>query len=691
MFVGKLILIPFLVSCWLNRNMLDREKSPYLYQHRNNPVWWKPWGEDAFKEARKEDRPIFLSIGYSTCHWCHVMEKESFRDEDVAKVLNKNFVSIKVDREERPDIDKIYMEAVMGMGIRGGWPLTLVLTPELVPFWGGTYLPKDHLIMITKRIANSWSYQKDNIRKHGSEMIENLRERVPRKTDKTIIDGSIFQKAVLEMEKDFDGQYGGFGNAPKFPPTMRLRILIRMAHKEKNKDRKKAMMDIVEKTLMQMFKGGIYDHIGGGFHRYSVDDKWLVPHFEKMLYDNALLAIVFMEAYQLTQKELYSHLAREILHYVLRDMTDEQGGFYSAEDADSEGKEGIFYLWSWNEIKRILTKNEFVLARKTYKITKKGNYEGENLINLLHVKDKKLEKIFRSNVRTIQGKLFKARKRRVPPLKDDKILTAWNGLMITAMAKAYQIFQDQKYLNAATKAAGFIRKHLDKGNTLKRRYRLGESRFDAYLDDYAYLINALLILYESDFNKEWIVWARDLQRRQDEDLWVKSLGAYRFAKKSKDRIKETIDFEDSARPNSNGVSLSNLLHLYALTYEKEYLDKSKRLAAVQSHNIKRSLPYFAQSLIGLDYFQEKSKEIAIVGDYKHPVTQRMIELLQQNFYPYKGVAFTQQKADEKLSALISLLKDKEILSGRPTAYICKDKVCYRPTNTVQDFKRQLNW
>ena len=671
--------------------MLDQEKSPYLYQHRDNPVWWKPWGDDAFEKAKKEDKPIFLSIGYSTCHWCHVMEKESFEDEDVAKVLNKNFISIKVDREERPDIDKIYMEAVMGMGIRGGWPLTLVLTPELVPFWGGTYLPKDHLIMITKRVANSWSYQKDKIRKHGNKMVEILKDRIPQKTDKVIIKKDILTSAVKEIEESFDEQYGGFGKAPKFPPSMRLQMLIRMMHKEKNDDRKKEIMNIVEKTLNQMFKGGIYDHIGGGFHRYSVDDKWLVPHFEKMLYDNALLAVVFMEVYQITEKKVYSHIAEDILNYILRDMTDNQGGFYSAEDADSEGKEGIFYLWSLEEIKKILSADEFSLMQKTYKITQEGNFEGKNLINLLHMKDKKIKNVFDPNIRKIRNKLFNARKKRTPPFKDDKVLTAWNGLMISTMAKAYQVYQDKKYLNAAVKAAHFIKNHLDKGSTLKRRYRLGESRFDAFLDDYAYLINAFLMLYECSFDENWIVWAKDLQRRQDENLWEDSLGAYRFAKKNEDLIKQTIDFEDSARPNSNGVSLSNLLHLHALTYQEDYQVKSKRLAAIQFHNITRGLSYYAQTLIGLDYYTEKTKEIAIVGDLKHPVTQRMIELVQTNFYPNKGVAYTQEKASENLSNLISLLKDKEIQSGRPTAYICKDKVCYRPTNTVQDFKRQLNW
>ncbi|MCY4523460.1 MAG: thioredoxin domain-containing protein [Halobacteriovoraceae bacterium] len=670
--------------------MLKHEKSPYLFQHRDNPVWWHPWGEDAFAKARKKNLPIFLSIGYSTCHWCHVMEKESFRDEDVAKILNENFISIKVDREERPDVDKIYMDAVSMMGIRGGWPLTLVLTPELVPFWGGTYLPKDHLIMITKRIANSWSYQKDKIRKHSYKMIDIFNKQLPQKNDKKTISPGIFNKMINEMEQYYDEKYGGFGNAPKFPPSMRLRMLLRMIHKEKNSEQKIKMTNMVEKTLTQMYKGGIYDHVGGGFHRYSVDDKWLVPHFEKMLYDNALLAITYLEAYQVTQKKFYSNVAKEILHYVMRDMMNKDGGFYSAEDADSEGKEGVFYLWSNDEIKKILSEEEYNLMQETYKITQEGNHEGKNLINLIHMKEKNLPEVFDGKIRSIMKKLFTARKKRIHPLKDDKILTAWNGLMIASMAKAYQIFQEKKYLDAAIAAANFIKKHLDSDGELKRRHRLGESRFPAYLDDYAYLISALLILYESDFDKKWIIWAKDLQERQNKNLWVESLGAYRFAIKNKNLIRETIEFTDNAKPNSNGVSLDNLLHLHALTYEEDYLKKSERLAGVLAHNLRSPYAYFAKTISSLDYYQKKSKEIAIIGSIKHPVTQRMIELVQKSFYPYKGVAYSQQKAKEDLASLISVLEGKTILSGRPTAYVCRKKVCQRPVNTVYEFKRQLD-
>ena len=681
-------------------NKLKYEKGPYLLQHKDNPVWWQPWGEEALAMARKKDKPIFLSIGYSTCHWCHVMEKETFESVSVAKFLNENFISIKVDREERPDIDKIYMEAVQVMGVRGGWPLSVVLTPDLAPFWGGTYFPKDHFMKIMENIKNLWDNveEREKVKSRGVAIVEFLKKHSPKphhqgsKTFETAYE-TIYESAYKELQESFDERFGGFGRAPKFPPTMKLRLLMRMAAREENPERKGHMVKMAETTLIQMFKGGIYDHIGGGFHRYSVDDKWLAPHFEKMLYDNALLAMTYIEAYQLqlAPKELFAQVARETLDYVLLNMSDSEGGLHSAEDADSEGVEGLFYLWSFDEIKGHLSKEEFRLAQEIYAIVPKGNFEKKHILNLIHHKDNRvLETVFGPKIRAVRKKLHGIREKRIHPHKDDKVITAWNALMVTALAKGFQTFGEEKYLKAALKAAHFIKDKLDKGHhQLKRRYRGGEARFDAYLDDYAYLIEALLTLYESDFNTDWITWAQDLQKRQDKNLWVPSLGAYRFARESKDLIKETVDFNDSARPNSNAVSLLNLLRFYSFTYDDAYRDKAQLLIKAFEPYWKRYPLNLAQGLIALDFQRNHPKEIVILGDRKDPVAQRMIEMIQTNFYPNKALALASAKADETLSAIIPLFKNKTRLSGKLTAYVCQNKVCYPPVNTVEDFKSQL--
>ena len=663
-------------------NPLIFEASPYLLQHAHNPVHWYAWGNDAFEAARTAGKLILLSIGYSTCYWCHVMETESFEDEEVATTLNSRFIAIKVDREERPDLDKIYMDSVVAIGGRGGWPLTVFLTPDLHPVWGATYFPKDQFLSILGQISNIWITEPDAITESSMQLRKHLESQSNLTKGSTPLDETILQFAYDQFSASFDHQFGGFGKAPKFPPSMGLQILLRIHHRTGDSQ----PLKLVEKTLDRMAQGGMYDHLGGGFHRYSTDDQWLVPHFEKMLYDNALLAWTYLEAYQVTGKEMYSDIVHGILNYVLREMTDEQGGFYSAQDAGEIGEEGIFYLWSKEELKQHLTTEEWALFEKVYGITESGNVEGgRNVLALQEEYNWKIKE--HSLIESAHDKLMMARSQRSALLKDDKILTAWNGLMIATMAKAYQVLGEKTYLHAAQQATQFLKQHLTSNGKLLRRFREGEAAFNGYLDDYSYLIAGLLALYEADFDSAWIDWARELQTKQDEIFWDAQLGAYYYSRADDPNlIQRSVDLIDRTLPNSNAVSALNLLKLHDLTFKPGYQEKAKTLLAADSGRLARYPSAYAQTLIALDYHLDYAKEIAVIGPTHNELTQQILSWLRRSFIPNKtlGHALPEQ------NSTLALVANKPMIGGEPTVYVCENNVCKLPTSNLELVKQLIS-
>ena len=652
-------------------NRLIFEASPYLLQHAHNPVNWYAWGPEALEIAKAEGKIILLSIGYSTCYWCHVMEEESYENEHVAEVLNRDFIAIKVDREERPDLDKIHMDAVVAMRGHGGWPLNVFLTPDLEPFWGGSYFQKEQFLDILGQVRVVWGEEPEKIEQSGSQLSQYLKRQNQLVKGSVVLDEKVLKAAYDSLASSFEGEFGGFGWAPKFPPSMRLQLLLRIAHRTKEP----MALEMVEKTLDHMARGGIYDHLGGGFHRYSTDERWLVPHFEKMLYDNASLTWTYLEAYQVSGKPMYSSIARETLDYVLKEMTHAGGGFYSAQDAGEVGEEGAFYVWHTSELRKLLSPQEFSLFEKVYGLGEPNNFEeGAYILNLQDEYDWEIKAD--PLIRSAHHKLLTARQARPLPLKDDKILTAWNGLMIAAMAKANQVLGEARYLEAARRAAQFLKQNLVSDRGLLRRYRDGEATFDGYLDDYAYLISGLLTLYETDFDLSWIDWARELQAKQDQLLWNEQLGAYYFSRAGDPHlIRRSVDFVDGARPNSNAVSALNLLKLFALTFHTPYQDKAKALLAANGGNLSRHPGAFAQTLIALDYHLDRSKEIAVIGASNSADTQAVLSWLRSSFNPNKtlGAGHPEQ------SNTLALLARKPMIKGKTTVYVCEDTICKLPT------------
>ncbi len=663
-------------------NRLISEASPYLLQHAHNPVNWYAWGPEALETAKAESKIILLSIGYSTCYWCHVMEEESYESEQVAEILNRDFIAIKVDREERPDLDKIHMDAVVAMRGHGGWPLNVFLTPDLGPFWGGSYFQKEQFLDILDQIRTVWEKEPEKIEQSGSRLSQYLKTQNQLVKGPVVLDEKILKTGYGSLASSFDGEFGGFGWAPKFPPSMRLQLLLRIAHRT---DESMAL-EMVEKTLDHMARGGIYDHLGGGFHRYSTDERWLVPHFEKMLYDNASLAWTYLEAYQVSGKTMYSSVVREILDYVLKEMTHAGGGFYSAQDAGAVGEEGAFYVWHTSELRELLSPQEFSLFEKVYGLGEPNNFEdGAYILNLQDEYDWEIKA--NPLIRSAHHKLLVARQARPLPIKDDKILTAWNGLMIATMAKANQVLGEVRYLEAARHAAYFLKQNLVADRGLLRRYRNGEATFDGYLDDYAYLISGLLTLYETDFDLSWIDWARELQAKQDQLLWNQQLGAYYFSRAGDPHlIRRSVDFVDGARPNSNAVSALNLLRLFALTSHAPYQEKAKALLTANGGNLSRQPGAFAQTLIALDYHLDRSKEIAVIGASNNADTQAVLSWLQSSFNPNKtlGAGLPAQ------SDTLALLARKPMIKGKTTVYVCEDTICKWPTSDLTQVKRLVS-
>lgn len=673
-------------------NHLILEKSPYLLQHAYNPVEWYPWGNEAFVKAIKGDKPIFLSIGYSTCHWCHVMEKESFEDTEVAKLLNKAFVCIKVDREERPDIDKIYMNFCQMLTGSGGWPLTIIMTPEKKPFFAATYIPKQNkygrvgLLELIPQIQDLWLNKRDDILQSSENIASyflNLKAAMQDKSLDESIPGLTFER----LAQLFDLTNGGFGKSPKFPTMHRLYFLLRYYKRTKNE----YSLKMVEKTIKSMRAGGLWDHVGFGFHRYSTDGEWILPHFEKMLYDQALISIGCIETYQQTGNKLYRNITEDIFTYVLRDMTSSEGGFYSAEDADSEGVEGKFYTWTKDEIKKIFLKEKADAVIDIFNIGKasidKGSvlYISKSLEDIASKYNLSLEDL-NQLIQDVRKDMFENRKKRINPFKDDKILTDWNGLMISAFALGARVLEKKEYKNAAINAADFIiNKMITKEGNLLHRYRDGESGITANLDDYSFFIMGLIELYETTFDINYLKTALDLNKVMIENFWDNKHGGFYFTqndeKLSNFRQK---DIYDGAIPSGNSIALLNLIKLGRITANTELEEKAILITKAFSEIIEKSPEAYTQFISSFDFLIGPSYEIIIVGDSNSCETKYILKDINSRFIPNKIVIL---KPLENIKATImdisNYLKDFKMLNNKPTIYVCSNYTCKVPTNDIK--------
>jgi uncharacterized protein len=673
-------------------NRLIHEKSPYLLQHAHNPVDWYPWGEEAFEKSKKENKPIFLSIGYSTCHWCHVMEHESFENETIAKLMNDNFVCVKVDREERPDVDHIYMNAVMMLTGQGGWPLNLFLTPGLKPFYGGTYFAPDARYgrpgfpAVLEDVARAWKARPGEVEKAGKQLAEAIS-----KADSVGAGGPLDER-VLTLTRQycaqaFDSKEGGFRSAPKFPPSMLLGFLLRYYQKTKDP----SLLPMVETTLDKMSQGGIYDQVGGGFARYSTDDEWLVPHFEKMLYDNALLSRVYLEAFQVTGKEEYARVAREIFTYLSRDMTGKEGGFYSAEDADSEGEEGKFYVWTPDEVKAVLGPADGNAFCQLYGVTEHGNFEhGHSIPHLKSDLASSLAALGKDEKwwEGAREKMLQARGKRIRPHLDDKILTAWNSLMISSLAYGYQALGDAAYLQAAEKASAFISKSLFRDGRLLASYRNGPSDIQGYIDDYAFLQQAQLDLYESTFNAAYLRSAIGLEKEMYKLFWDEKAGAFYFnGSDQKDQhrlLARTKEAYDGVIPSGNSVAALSYYRLAEFTGQKEYRDKADAILKYFSGALTQGGSNFPQMLQAFQFDFYGPAEIFVTGPRKE--SEKVLQTLWKTYLPDKVLVFAGEREGKDLTALIPWVEGRVSQDGKPTVYVCRHYQCQLPTT---DEKKML--
>ena len=682
-------------------NRLAKETSPYLLQHAHNPVDWFPWGEEAFEKARREDKPIFLSIGYSACHWCHVMERESFENDSIANIMNEHFVSIKVDREERPDLDEIYMSFVQMSTGSGGWPMSVFLTPEGKPFFGGTYFPPQEaygrpgFAQILHAVEDAWSTDRAGI-VHGAETaVERLHSVLQLTPPASALDPVTVDTAIQQMLQRFDPIDGGFSGAPKFPPSYSLTVMLQQYHRTKEL----RLLKAVTFTLDKMARGGMYDQLGGGFHRYSVDAQWLVPHFEKMLYDNALLTVAYCDAYQTTQQPLYKRIVAETINYLLRDMIDSTGGFHSAEDADSEGEEGKFYVWKPEEILAALGSEDGKLFCDYYDVVNQGNFEHQR--SILHVRVGPAEFAQRysipeteleSRLSVMKSKLLELRKHRIRPPKDDKILTDWNGLSISALARGFQVTGDNRYLAAAQRCAAFLRKTLDTPAGLMRVYRSGTVKQHGFITDYAFLSNGLIDLYESDFDIQWLEWADKLAAEmlakfEDRDHG----GFYMTIAGQKDLLVRQKDSYDGAIPSGSSVAMMTLMRLSLLLDNRVYRTAAERTLLSLAANANKAPLAYMNLLRAADMLSRQPYEIAVVGKADNDATHKLIEYVYKSFIPGRVIALIDPDSPNAAATTerIPLLKGRPKIEGRPTAYVCRNFVCRLPVATVEALAAQL--
>ncbi len=679
-------------------NHLANETSPYLLQHVNNPVDWHPWGPEALALSKKLNKPIFLSIGYSACHWCHVMEHESFENETIAQSLNEKFVCIKVDREERPDLDQLYMNAVQMMTGRGGWPMSVFLTPELKPFFAGTYWPPKRsrgmpgFEEVIKGVSNAWETNREAVVETSNKLTAEL-SKIDGRGEGGELSEKLIANAVEHFRRSFDSKHGGFGDAPKFPAPMALQLLLRYWHR--NQDQQ--ALRIVKTTLDRMASGGIYDHLGGGFARYSVDARWLVPHFEKMLYDNAQLAATYVEAYQATGNENYARVIRETLDYTLRDMTDAKGGFYSTEDADSEGVEGKFYVWSLTELREVLGNAAAKTFAQVYDVTDHGNFEHANILNLPRTLRDQAKALGRNltdltqELNESRAKLFAVREKRIHPSKDDKVITAWNGLMIDAMARAGAVLGETRYLDAAVKAANFLLTDLrDKKGNLLHTWRHGKAKIDAYLDDYANLANGLLSLYEATFDGRHLDQAVAVMQVVLEHFADKKGGGFYYTSDNQEPlIVRSKDLTDNAVPSGNAMAATVLVRLGKFTGKQSYLDAAEGAMMSTVSLMQRAPSATAQMLLALDLRIGPTYEMVLAGNPKEVSTVIVLADLRRRFLPNKVMAFITQGEDPP-AAIAALLQGKKMLGGAPTLYICEGFTCQAPAQGSEEITHSLD-
>ncbi len=690
-----------------HQNRLAREKSPYLLQHASNPVDWHPWGEEAFEIARREDRPIFLSIGYSTCHWCHVMERESFEQEDVARILNQHFVPIKVDREERPDVDQIYMTVCQALTGSGGWPLTVILTPDRRPFFAGTYFAPDArfgrpgLKDILYQVVAAWEQQRDRVAEAAEQITREIQPQFGGSPGGAM-GAETLRLGFDQLASRFDEERGGFGSAPKFPTPHVLTFLLRYWLRTGDP----RALEMVEATLQAMRRGGVYDHVGFGFHRYSTDREWLVPHFEKMLYDQALLIIAYVETYQATGNPLYGAVAREIAAYVLRDMTSPEGAFYSAEDADSEGVEGKFYLWRRSEIEVILGAEEAVLYCRAYQIEADGNWRdettgsipGTNIAHLdedpaaiageLGIEPAELAR----RLEAARKKLFEARERRVHPHKDDKVLTAWNGLMIAALAKAAQAFDDPSYAKAAERALDFVSaKLVREDGRLLARFRDGEAAYPAYLDDYAFLAWGLLELYEATFAPRHLDAALRLVREMERLFRDPGAGGYFFTGEDGEALlARAKEIYDGAAPSGNSVAALVLLRLGRATGDPGLERSAAAIFEAFSGTASRAPTAHTQLLGALDFALGPAREIVIAGERTDAEARAMVREVEGRFLPRKVLLWNLPSEAKTLHRLAPFVAAQAPIAGAAAAYVCENYACRAPVTSAAELGRLLD-
>ena len=723
-------------------NSLAHEKSPYLLQHAHNPVDWYPWGEQAFAKARRENKPIFLSVGYSTCHWCHVMAHESFESEDVAAIMNREFVNIKVDREERPDVDRVYMTFVQATTGGGGWPMSVWLTPDLKPFVGGTYFPPEDRYgqpgfkKVLERIAAAWKQDHEKITEQGGRIVAALRESQTGATDEGKIDTKILDTAYDQIASSYDSREGGFGSAPKFPRPVTLNFLARFYARDPKSDSGKHPLEMDLFTLRKVAAGGMHDHLGGGFHRYSVDRYWHVPHFEKMLYDQAQLAVAYLDAYQITQDRQFESVGRDVLDYVARDMTSKEGGFFSAEDADSlvpvaavydrrdeakstdsgahraplpESVEGAFYVWTKKEIDGALGDAAEVFDFH-YGVQSHGNapegsdpqdeFRGKNILIERHATAetaqhfRKSEDEIRKSLARSREILMSIRARRPRPHLDDKIIAAWNGLMISAYARGAQVLAEPRYLEIATRAANFVRAHLwdDSRKTLFRSYRDGRSEVEGFADDYAFVVQGLLDLYEASFDVEWLKFATQLQQTQDRLFFDEKNGGY-FTTSGKDTsvLLRMKDDNDSAEPAASSIAALNLLRLAQIRDDRQMEDRAKKTIDAFGPTLSHFASAMPQLLVALDFSSSKPRQIVIAGNKDAPETKALLAEVHRHFLPKTILLLADGAEGQKyLGEKLEAIRAMSMVDGKPAAYVCENFTCKAPVTDSKKLAELLN-
>jgi uncharacterized protein YyaL (SSP411 family) len=679
-------------------NRLQNETSPYLLQHAHNPVDWYPWGEEALAKARDANKPILLSIGYSACHWCHVMERESFENEEIAALMNENFVNIKVDREERPDLDQIYMNAVQLMLGHGGWPLTVFLTPDLVPFYGGTYFPPEDRFRlpgfprVLAGVADAYRSRPDEIVETTTNFLDELRRmNVAHESDEPL-NTQLLDAAQSALARTYDKRHGGFGGAPKFPASMNLEFLLRAHLRTGDAE----ALDMVTHTCRKMAEGGLYDQLGGGFHRYSTDAQWLVPHFEKMLYDNALLSRLYLHAYQVTGEEFFRRITEETLDYVVREMTDDGGAFYSTQDADSEGVEGKFFVWTVEEIAALLGEEDGRVVAAYYGATAEGNFEEKNILNVprpeqavaagLNVPVERLREV----VARSRPLLFAAREKRIKPGRDEKAIAAWNGMMLTSFAEASSVLERPDYRRVAERNAGFLLSTLRQEGALRHVYKDGQAKHHGYLDDYSCVASALLSLYEATGATRWLGECLSLAEQMCGEFWDDAEGGFFYTSTKGERlIVRNKDFMDNATPAGNSVAAELLLRLALLTENQDYARRAVTVFRLLRDQMARYPSAFGYLLGALDFHLSTPKEIVVVGRAGADDSLALLREVWKRYLPNKVVAQAAEN-DAEASSVVPLLRDRPAQGGRATAYVCENYACLQPSTTPAELAAQLD-